>query len=218
MNNEQEVLKDTPTTNTEKKLSIKPRYIIYIFVIILLAICLILIPSKSIELFKDNKGKIEKLCNLATIEAIYHNVEIVENEGLFGDTFGGIINLGYKKYWREYEGTIKFGINAKDVTIEKPNNKGVIKIHLPKATILGEPNVIKESMKDPITDTGLLTTITNEERIQAFVNAQNNMKENAAKDEEMLSLAEEKAKKYFENYFVELGQLIGKKYTVEFVD
>ena len=56
MNNEQEAIKEAPTA---KKITIKPRYIIYIAVIILLIACLLLIPAKNIELFKDNKGKIE---------------------------------------------------------------------------------------------------------------------------------------------------------------
>jgi len=127
-------------------------------------------------------------------------------------------NMGYKKIWIEYEGTVKFGIDAKKVKIGKPNSNGVVKVYVPKAEIIGEPNIIKNKLGDPITDTGFLTSVSPQEKTDAIAYAQEKMVETAEKDTQTKVLAEQRAKELIKNYIIETGKGLGETYTVEFIN
>lgn len=193
---------------------IKKHYKITILLLVL--VIAIIIPKKESNIFeKSGYNKIQRMSEMATIEVIYHNVASYEKDS------DGLLNLtkyGYKKYWLEYEGTIKFGIDAKKIKINKPNKKGIVKVYIPEAKVIGEPNVNKEKMKEPIIDKGFLTSITPQEKSNAFIDAQKNMKENAEKDTELLFLARENAKAIIKNYIIKTAKKIGKEYQVEFID
>ena len=188
-----------------------------IVILVLLVLGLILLPSRTPDIFsRNNYTKIKKISNLATIEAYYHNVAAKEVDSTkIGKVMG---DMGYKKYWIEYDGKVQFGIDAKKVIIKKPNRNNVVKIYIPKATILDKPIIIQDSMSDPITDTGFLTKIRAEDKTEAIANAQENLEEKARNDTELLDLAQERAKKFFKKYIESVGKEIGKEYTVKFIN
>ncbi len=193
-----------------KKLPYKPAIIL----IILLIVALVM-PKRLPKIFTSSKySKIEKICNLATIEAYYHNVayDEIPASGV-GKVFG---NIGYKKYWLEFDTILKLGVNAKKVKISNPNRKNEVHVYIPPAEILNEPDWIHERIGDPITDTGFLTSISNEDETRAVANAIAELKKNANEDDSHLELAREKAKRFFENYIVNAGREIGVEYTVIF--
>ena len=195
-----------------KKVPYKP--IIILVIVVLLAI---LVPKRLPSIFKSsNYTKVEKICNLATVEAYYHNVAIKEDPASsIGKIFG---NIGYKKYWLEYDAIVQYGIDAKKVKIEKPNLKNEVIVHIPEAEILGEPELVIEYIKDPVTDTGFLTSVSGEDKTIAIENSIKELKANANKDNEQLQLARERAKKFFEKYIVNAGKEIGVDYKVIFED
>ena len=199
-------------SNIYKKIPYKP-----IILLGILALVVIFFPSRLPDIFsRQNYTKIEKISNLATVEAYYHNVASKEVEATtLGKIFG---NIGYKKYWIEYDGTVQFGINAKEVRIEKPNSKNVVKVYIPDATILGKPTIIENSVSDPITDTGFLTTIPASDKTEAIADAQKKLEEAASQDTELLTLAKERAQMFFKKYIESAGKEIGEEYKVEFVD
>lgn len=199
-------------SNFIKKIPYKP-----VILLAILLITVLLFPSRLPEIFsKHNYTKIEKISNLATVEAYYHNVASKEvSASTLGKIFG---NIGYKKYWVEYDGTVQFGINAKEVRIEKPNIKGVVKVYIPKATILGTPSIVENKVSDPITDTGFLTTIPASDKIEAISEAQKKLEESASEDNELLDLAYERAKMFFKKYIESAGREVGKNYKVEFIE
>ena len=198
--------------NLFKKVPYKP-----VILLGILALVVIFFPSRLPDIFsKQNYTKIEKISNLATVEAYYHNVAAKEVEATtLGKIFG---NIGYKKYWIEYDGTVQFGINAKEVRIEKPNSKNVVKVYIPDATILGKPTIIENTVSDPITDTGFLTSIPASDKTEAIANAQKKLEEAASQDTELLTLAKERAQMFFKKYIESAGKEVGKDYKVEFVD
>ena len=74
------------------------------------------------------------------------------------------------------------------------------------------------SLSDPLTESGLFTTISGEEKTQAFVTAQNSMRQEAETDQAMLRRAKENAKTLLERYVVNTGKAMGMDLTVKWVE
>ncbi len=195
-----------------KKIPHKP----VIILVILLFIALV-IPKKLPSIFtSSNYSKIEKICSLATIEAYYHDVASkTQDATTLGKIFG---NIGYKKYWLEYDVIVQYGIDAKKVKIDKPNIKNEVKVHLPEAEVLGEPIWVQDYIQDPVTDTGFLTSVSGEDKTEAVENSIKELKEAAQNDKEHLELARERAKLFFEKYIISAGREVGVEYKVIFED
>lgn len=157
---------------------------------------------------------IRYVCELATLKCYYHNVAKTESKasGLFK-----VFGVGYKKMWIEYSGIVELGIDVNKVSISKPNAEGVVKITIPQAEILSV-DLDEESMTDPLTDKGFMTKITKEEETAALANAQQSMEESAEANTALLSQARERAKKIIEGYVINVGDQIGERYSVEWVD
>ena len=110
------------------------------------------------------------------------------------------------------------GIDAGKVNISLPDSNGNVVVTIPEATVLGEPDVDETSITEPLIETGPFTTITSEEKAQMFADAQKNMREAAENDSALLYQARERAKEIFEQYVKNVGETMGKTYTVEFKD
>lgn len=154
---------------------------------------------------------INAVCELATLKCYYHNVARVETE------VTGLWKYGYKKIWIEYSGIVQMGIDVHKVSISKPDEDGVIKITIPDAEILSI-DLDEDSMGEPLIDHGFLTKVTKEEETDALAQAQENMEETARENTAMLAQAKERAKKLLEGYVKNIGEQIGKQYTVEWID
>lgn len=157
---------------------------------------------------------ISSVCELATLKCYYHNVAKSETEasGLFK-----WLGKGYKKIWTEYSGIVELGIDVSKVSVEKPTADGVVKVTIPDAEILSV-DLDEDSMSEPLTDTGFMTKITKEEETEALAEAQNHMEETAKENGNLLNQAKERAKSLIEGYVKNVGEQIGKEYTVEWAD
>lgn len=157
---------------------------------------------------------ISSVCELATLKCYYHNVAKSETEasGLFK-----WLGKGYKKIWTEYSGIVELGIDVSKVSVEKPTADGVVKVTIPDAEILSV-DLDEDSMGEPLTDTGFMTKITKEEETEALAEAQNHMEETAKGNGNLLNQAKERAKSLIEGYVKNVGEQIGKEYTVEWVE
>ena len=187
-------------------------------------ICLLLVMSTIIAVLSgcgENKGKndefskIKAVCELATLKCYYHNVAEYEQEAW--DIFKHLGNFGYKKIWIEYSGIVEVGVNVAKVKISPADDSGIVKVFIPEAEILNV-DFDMDSISDPITETGLLTNVSTDEKTKAFGVAQEDMKKAAAEDESMLLQAKERAKKIIESYVKNVGEEIGKEYSVEWVE
>ena len=170
------------------------------------------LPEKQTEDFSDVKA----ICELSTLKCYFHNVtEYQKDASGVGKWFG---NIGYKKCWFEYDGTVTYGVDASKVRIETPDPKtGVVKVYIPPVTVLGT-NVEKDSFSKPITELGWFTNISLKEENEALVAAQAEMEKTANTNNSLKNQAFQKAKKTIENYIVKVGKQIGREYTVEWLD
>jgi len=181
--------------------------------IIAATLCLTGCNNGNIKNLNENMKKMELTGNLITHNAYYHNV--VEYEKKAGT---GITHLFEKnrKMFIEYTGTIKLGIDLTKVKVDVKGNE--INVLIPKATIIGEPNVDKDDFeaknfiesKEGINK----NPITVDDASDAFDKAQKNMKENASKDNELLSLAQKRAKVILEENIKEFSKLNDNEYTI----
>lgn len=181
--------------------------------IILSTICLTGCDKQKITKLEDNIRKINFTGNLVTYKAYYHNV--IEYEKKAGT---GFIHLFEKdrKLFAEYSGTVNLGINLSQVKIEVNNNK--INVKIPKATVIGEPDVDRDDFKKENfieSKDGINSNEINGDDIsQAFNLAQQSMKENAANDQELLSVAQKRAKVLIEENIRQFSGLADNKYDI----
>lgn len=197
----------------QKKFS-KTYLFIGIIVILIVLFALLKGGKKNKEINISEYSSVQSLCELSTLKAYYHNVVECEKSpsGIFKY---GFFKVGYKKMWIEYEGYANVGIDASEVKISEPDSGNNIKIYVPEAKVLDTDADI-DSIEDPILETGLFTSITLEEKAQAYSVAQTNMREEASADTFILSQARENGKEVLKQYVINLGRQIGKEYTVTF--
>ena len=184
--------------------------------------CVILITLLSINcLFgcgsqkqKPDFSSIKSVCELSTLKCYYHNVATYEKNahGLL-KVFGS----GYKKIWIEYSGIVNLGIDINKVDISEPDTNNVITIIIPDAEVQST-SLDKSTLSEPLTDKGVFTKITTEEKTEALSSAQQNMKETAQKDTSLLAQAKEHAKLILQGYINNLGEEFNEEYTIKWVD
>lgn len=158
----------------------------------------------------------KKVAELATLECSYHNVAVIESDG--DDILFGLANLNYKKAWFEYDGTVKLGIDVNKVSVNEPDENGVVTVAIPQAQVMGEPDADESTFSDLYSDTGILAKITSVDQSEAYKTAQESMKENAEKNQDLLNKARERAKTILEQYIKGVGEINGKTYSVKWVD
>lgn len=155
---------------------------------------------------------LKRISELATLKAYYHNVA----EKIDG---GVLVGIGYQKMWIEYAGIVTIGINPSKVTLTNPDDKGVVKVTIPKAEVLGidfDENSIKEYADGNLAFTGLSFSTT--QKLETLSEAQNNMKLEVSSNESLLLQGQDRAKEVIEKYIQSVGNSIGKTYTVEWIE
>lgn len=155
----------------------------------------------------------KRIADLATIDCTFHNVAEIYNDGtdiIFG------INVGYKKAWFEYDGSVKLGVDVSQVRIEGPDASNVVTIFVPEAQVLGIPQIDEASFSDIYADTGLLTKIETVDQSLALQTAQSEMVSAVENNPELLDRARKRAETLLGQYVTTVGSAIGQKYEVRF--
>lgn len=192
---------------------------IYIIVLILIILCLIgfgLYSNKNnVKNLEKNISKIELSGDLVTLETYYHNVAEVEK-----DAGSGIAHWFEKnrKLWIEYTGIVKIGIDMSNVEIN--TNDSQITVFIPKAKIIGKPDVLNEDFsKGSFIDSedGLLNKnkITAEESTEAMKLAQNTMQDSVKNDSQLLNTAQRRAKNLIEEYITQISGISNDLYNIK---
>lgn len=156
---------------------------------------------------------IKDVAELSALECYYHNV-VKYHRDADGWLFG-IGNIGEKNMWFEYDGIVQMGVNMDQVQISEPDLNGVVTITIPPVEILGHPDIDTASMTDPIVANGWFTSLSAEDKSQALSDAQANLLETASNDDRSKLQAKERAKSLLEQYVKNVGEAIGKTYTVK---
>lgn len=181
------------------------KFIVILSMIIMLSAC----DNKN-KTLSENIKKLELTGNLVTYEAYFHNVlETTKNSNS--------IFKKDRKLFAEYTGTIKLGIDLSKVKIDVQGD--TINVLIPKAKIIGEPNVDENDFKKEKfieSEDGFLikNPITGDDISKAFDDAQSEMKKSAESDEQLLSTAQTRAKIIIEESINQFAGLSSKDYTI----
>lgn len=211
----EEPIKENQEKKTKDWLSIV--VMVLLFVAIAVTWLIPVVHNKQQELFDTTEfSAVDKICELATLKCYYHDVAELKKEPK-GPFKLGVAQYGYKKLWMEYDGIVQVGIDVNEVKVNSPDKDGVVRIYVPEARILDVSAQI-DSMKDPISDTGWFTSITTEEKAEAFAEAQAKMKEEAQSNGSILSQAQNNAKELLKQYVINVGKQLNKQYTVQWID
>lgn len=155
-------------------------------------------------------SQMQSVCELATLECYYHNTAKSTSTKpiLFWNTT--------KKLWIEYSGIVKIGIDISKLAMEVNGN--VVTITLPDAKILSckldDSSLSKDTFYSESKGLGA-GKINAEDQSKAFAQAQENMLEEAQKDDTLLFQAKERAKTLLLNYVKNIGDAVGTVYEVQ---
>ena len=181
------------------------KFIVILSMIIMLSAC----DNKN-ETLSENIKKLELTGNLVTYEAYFHNVleTTKDSDSIFKKD---------RKLFAEYTGTIKLGIDLSKVKIDVQGN--TINVLIPKAKIIGEPNVDESDFKKEKfieSEDGFLikNPITGDDISKAFDDAQSEMKKSAESVEQLLSSAQTRAKIIIEESINQFAGISSKDYTI----
>ena len=158
--------------------------------------------------------QIRQICELSTLECEFNNVAIGEKSK--GE---GFAHLGEKdrKYWVEYIGVVKLGIDMSKVSMEIEEND--IKICIPQAELqyigIKEGSYNEESVIVSNDAFFNKNKITVEDQQEAIASAQKSMEEKIINNKDLMTKAQDRAKTLIENYINNIGNATGVTYNIE---
>lgn len=157
------------------------------------------------------EAQAKSICELATMECYYHNVARYSEE----DAEGILWWKKDKNFWIEYAGIVEIGIDASMVHIEVEDE--VVTITIPEAKVLGcrvDEKTLSESSFIIAKDSAKVEA---QDQTAAFREAQSKMEQAASEDSALLESARQRAQKLLEDYVNNIGEHIGKEYTIKWV-
>lgn len=162
--------------------------------------------QKTIE---PQASQMKSICELATMECYYHNVAKYTKK----DAEGILLWKKDKRFWIEYSGIVKIGIDASLVTIEVKKDSVIITI--PNAKVLDKKVDAASLTKEAFIVDKNSARLSGEDQTKAFKEAQENMVKAAAKDSGLLASAQQRAQTLLGEYVTNIGNAVGKKYSIE---
>lgn len=186
-----------------------------IFLILAAMLSLMCVSCKATEpaqsetiAIKPQETQMRNICELATFDCYYHNVAKYYEK----DATGALLWKKDRKFWIEYSGIVTIGIDVSKVKFNISDD--TVSITLPPAQVqsckVDETTLTDESF---IIDAES-AVVEAEHQTAAFKEAQENMKKAAANDNVLLENARSRAKQLLEGYVNNIGNLVGKKYTI----
>lgn len=156
-------------------------------------------------------SQIKTICELATMDCYYHNVAKYKEE----DAEKILWWSKDKHFWIEYEGVVTIGIDASLVNIEVEGEQ--VTITMPSAKVLGCKVDETTFTEDSFIVAQNSAAVDAEDQTEAFKAAQSAMEQAAAEDSTLLANAQQRAQKLLEDYVNNIGESVGKEYTIKWV-
>ncbi len=158
-------------------------------------------------------SQMKAICELAVMECYYHNVAKYFEE----DAYKGFLGIGKKDkhFWIEYSGIVKLGIDVSLVSVTIDETQ--VTITLPEAKVLGCKVDAASLSKDSFIVDRNSADITADDEIKAFSEAQRHLEETATADKALLANAQQRAQALLEDYILNIGNAVGKQYTIKWV-
>lgn len=163
---------------------------------------------------KPDITQIRSICNLATLECYYHNVAKGTKEAGTGITHIGEVD---RKYWIEYTGIAKIGIDMSEVDIKTEGNK--VTVFIPNAKLLSidirDADLNENSYISSEDSHFNSNKITADDQTAAINKAQLEMAKSVKNNSALLLNAQNRAQELIKNYIVQIGTLSGTEYEIE---
>ena len=162
--------------------------------------------QKTVE--EPKVSQVKAICELAVMDCYYHNVA-----KYFEENAAGIwLWKKDKKFWIEYSGVVRIGIDASQVQMEVKDKQ--VEITMPKAKVMN--CTVDEATLN--TDSFIVASdsakVEAEDQTKAFREAQKNMEEEASGDSALLAAAQQRAQNLLEKYVKNVGSVTGMEYTI----
>ena len=169
----------------------------------ILSVCaavLMLLPLAACRKQTPSQDQVRAICELSVMDCYYHNVAKFNKEKVQGILWW----QKDRRFWIEYDGIVKLGIDASQVQIEGEGDHYTVTI--PAAKVLS-CTVDSDSLGQYIID-GSSAPVRVEDMTAAMQQAQQDMAETAANDPTLMREAQQRAKSLVENYFTTLGDAV----------
>ncbi len=169
--------------------------------------------SSHLQNIEPKVTQMKAICQLATLECYYHNVAKYYEEAVEG--FGPWTKD--RRFWVEYDGIVTLGVDTSDLKMEIDGT--TVYITEPRAIIISVKVDADSLNKDGsfyVDVDSAKTTAEHEQK--AYAEAQSKMRESAENDTALLESAKQRAMSLLEDYVQNIGNAIGKQYSVRWVD
>lgn len=182
-------------------------------ILLIIIIALLFTSCNNVTAFKkDLKPQVNQMrsiCELATMECYYHNVAKFDEK----DAEVFLFWKKDKKFWIEYSGIVKIGIDASLVSLVV--NESTVTVTIPEAKVIGYKVDDKSFTDKSFIFAQDSAKVTAEDQTKAFAKAQEHMVKTASSDTALLSSAQQRAQSLIEDYIKNIGQVIGKEYVID---
>ncbi len=153
-------------------------------------------------------SQVKAICELAVMDCYYHNVAKYFEE----DASGIWLWKKDKKFWIEYSGVVRIGIDASQVQMEVKDKQ--VEITMPKARVMNCTVDAATLNTDSFIVASDSAKVEAEDQTKAFREAQKNMEEEASGDSALLAAAQQRAQNLLEEYVKNVGNVTGTEYTI----
>ena len=153
------------------------------------------------------------ICELSAMDCYYHNVAKYFEE----DAQKGFLGIGKKdkRFWIEYSGVVRMGIDASLVKVEVEDTQ--VTITIPEAKVL-ECTVDSDSLsQDSYIVDKKSAKVEAADEVLAVSEAQRQLEETAAKDTTLLANAQQRAQSLLKEYINNIGEAVGKEYNIDWI-
>lgn len=165
--------------------------------------------QKEQKTVKEPKvSQVKSICELAVMDCYYHNVAKYFEE----DASGIWLWKKDKKFWIEYSGVVRIGIDASQVQMEVKDKQ--VEITMPKARVMNCTVDAATLNTDSFIVASDSAKVEAEDQTKAFREAQKNMEEEASGDSALLAAAQQRAQNLLEEYVKNVGSVTGTEYTI----
>ncbi len=170
-------------------------------------------PQEPVERVnvEPQTSQMKAICELATLECYYHNVAKYMEE----DAEGFLLWKKDKRFWVEYSGVVVIGIDASRLKVEVEGTQ--VTISMPKAMVLSvkvDPESLTEDSFYVDKDSAAISA---QDATNAYKEAQDYMKIQAAGDSALLAGAQQRAQTLLEEYVNNIGEAMGVEYSIKWV-
>lgn len=154
-------------------------------------------------------SRVKSICDLSVMECYYHNVAKFNQK----DAEGVLFWKKDKRFWVEYSGIVKVGVDASKV--EMTINGTEVTITIPEAEVLDSKVDSSSLNKDSYIVAKDSVAVNADDEVEVLRVAQEEMEKEASRDKALLAAAQQRAQQLLEDYVLNIGSAVGKNYSIK---